>query len=216
MLGIQEISANHATVTHSPTSRETSECTLKGIEVFYKDERIALFIDGSNLFAAARALGFHIDYKRLLNEFNRRGKLVRAYYYTAVSEEEEFSPLRPLVDWLSYNGFRLVSKPTKKYTDSMGQSKIKGNMDIELVVDAMEMAEQVDHIILFSGDGDYVPMLASIQRKGVRVSVVSTTKSQPSMASDDLRRQADTFIELEDLRDVIGRADKQDSQLKSA
>jgi len=216
MLGIQEISANHATVTHSPTPRETSECTLKGIEVFYKDERIALFIDGSNLFAAARALGFHIDYKRLHNEFNRRGKMIRAYYYTAVTEDEDFSPLRPLLDWLSYNGFTLVSKPVKKYTDSMGQSKYKGNMDIELVVDAMEMAEQVDHIILFSGDGDFIPMLASVQRKGVRVSVVSTTKSQPSMASDDLRRQADTFIELDDLRDVIGRADKQDSQLKSA
>jgi uncharacterized LabA/DUF88 family protein len=194
----------------------TSECTLKGIEVFYKDERIALFIDGSNLFAAAKALGFNIDYKRLLTEFMRRGKMVRAYYYTAVVEDDEFSPLRPLTDWLSYNGFTLVSKPAKKYTDSLGQTKIKGNMDIELVVDAMEMAEQVDHIILFSGDGDYVPMLASIQRKGVRVSVVSTTRSQPPMVSDELRRQADTFIELEDLRDVIARPDKPGTQLRSA
>lgn len=184
--------------------------------MFYKDERIALFIDGSNLFAAAKALGFNIDYKRLLTEFMRRGKMVRAYYYTAVVEDDEFSPLRPLTDWLSYNGFTLVSKPAKKYTDSLGQTKIKGNMDIELVVDAMEMAEQVDHIILFSGDGDYVPMLASIQRKGVRVSVVSTTRSQPPMVSDELRRQADTFIELEDLRDVIARPDKPGTQLRSA
>ncbi|MDR6267225.1 MULTISPECIES: NYN domain-containing protein [Rhodobacterales] len=173
--------------------------------MFYRDERLALFIDGSNLYAAAKALGFDIDYKLLRSEFMRRGKLLRAFYYTALLESDEYSPIRPLVDWLNYNGFNMVTKPAKEYTDSMGRRKVKGNMDIELCVDAMELAPFVDHIVLFSGDGDYRPMIESLQRKGVRVSVVSTIRSQPPMISDDLRRQADNFIELDELRDVIGR-----------
>jgi len=173
--------------------------------MFYKDERLALFIDGSNLYAAAKTLGFDIDYKLLRQEFMRRGKLLRAFYYTALLENEEYSPIRPLVDWLNYNGFSMVTKPAKEYTDSMGRRKVKGNMDIELAVDAMELAPHVDHIVIFSGDGDFRPLVGSLQRQGVRVSVVSTIRSQPPMISDDLRRQADNFIELEDLRDVIGR-----------
>ena len=173
--------------------------------MFYKDERLALFIDGSNLYAAAKALAFDIDYKLLRQEFMRRGKLLRAFYYTALLENEEYSPIRPLVDWLHYNGFTMVTKPAKEYTDSMGRRKVKGNMDIELTVDAMELAPRIDHIVLFSGDGDFRPLIASLQRHGVRVSVVSTIRSQPPMISDELRRQADNFIELEDLRDVIGR-----------
>ena len=173
--------------------------------MFYRDERLALFIDGSNLYAAARALGFDIDYKLLRSEFLRRGKLVRAYYYTALLEDQEYSPIRPLVDWLDYNGFTMVTKPAKEFIDSMGRRKVKGNMDIELAIDAMEMAEKVDHIVLFSGDGDFKPLISAIQRKGCRVSVVSTIRSQPPMIADDLRRQADNFIELEELKDVIGR-----------
>ncbi len=173
--------------------------------MFYKDEKIALFIDGANLYAASKSLGFDIDYKALRAEFLRRGKLLRAFYYTALLEDEEFSPLRPLVDWLNYNGFMLITKEAKQYTDSMGRKKIKGNMDIELAVNAMELAPHVDHMIIFSGDGDFRPLVESVQRQGVRVSVVSTIKSQPAMASDDLRKQADNFIELDDLRDVIGR-----------
>ncbi|MCR9112184.1 MAG: NYN domain-containing protein [Rhodobacteraceae bacterium] len=173
--------------------------------MFYKDERLALFIDGSNLYAAAKSLGFDIDYKLLRAEFMRRGKLLRAFYYTALLENDEYSPIRPLVDWLNYNGFSMVTKPAKEYTDSQGRRKVKGNMDIELAVDAMELAPRVDHIVLFSGDGDFRPLVESLQRQGVRVSVVSTIRSQPPMISDDLRRQADNFIELEDLKDVIGR-----------
>ncbi len=79
--------------------------------MFYKDERLALFIDGSNLYAAAKALGFDIDYKLLRQEFMRRGKLLRAFYYTALLENDDYSPIRPLVDWLHYNGFTMVTKP---------------------------------------------------------------------------------------------------------
>lgn len=173
--------------------------------MFYRDERLALFIDGSNLYAATKALGFDIDYKLLRSEFMRRGKMVRAFYYTALIENEEYSPIRPLVDWLDYNGFTLVTKPAKEFTDSTGRRKVKGNMDIELSIDAMEMADHVEHIVLFSGDGDFRPLVNAIQRKGVRVSVVSTIRSQPPMIADDLRRQADNFIELDELREVIGR-----------
>ncbi len=173
--------------------------------MFYRDERLALFIDGSNLYAATKALGFDIDYKLLRSEFMRRGKMVRAFYYTALLENEEYSPIRPLVDWLDYNGFTLVTKPAKEFIDASGRRKIKGNMDIELAVDAMEMADHVEHIVLFSGDGDFRPLVGALQRKGVRVSVVSTIRSSPRMIADDLRRQADNFMELEELKDVIGR-----------
>ena len=173
--------------------------------MFYRDERLALFIDGSNLYAAAKALGFDIDYKLLRAEFMRRGKLLRAFYYTALIENEEYSPIRPLVDWLNYNGFTMVTKPAKEFTDSMGRRKVKGNMDIELAVDAMEMANRIDHMVLFSGDGDFRPLVEGVQRKGVRVSVVSTIRSSPPMIADDLRRQADNFIELEELKEIIGR-----------
>ncbi len=173
--------------------------------MFYKDDRLALFIDGANLYASAKALGFDIDYKLLRQEFARRGKLIRAHYYTALLENDEYSPVRPLVDWLNYNGFALVTKPAREFTDPQGRRKVKGNMDIELTVDALELAPRMDHAVIFSGDGDFRPLIEALQRKGVRVSVVSTIKSQPPMISDDLRRQADNFIDLEDLRAVVGR-----------
>src|ERR1700744_6575933 len=172
---------------------------------FYPQERIGLFIDGSNLYAAARALGFDIDYKRLLDVFKDYGHLVRAFYYTALVEDQEYSPIRPLVDWLDYNGYTMVTKPTKEFTDATGRRKIKGNMDIELAIDVMEMAQYLDHVVLFSGDGDFRRLVEAIQRKGVRVTVVSTVRSQPPMVADELRRQADHFLELQELAPFMAR-----------
>ena len=169
-------------------------------------ERIALFIDGSNLYAAARALGFDIDYKKLLEFFTGRGYMVRALYYTALIEDQEYSPIRPLVDWLDYNGYTMVTKPTKEFTDTTGRRKIKGNMDIELAVDMLEMADTLDHLYVFSGDGDFRRLVEAVQRKGKRVTVVSTVRSSPPMAADELRRQADVFLELEKLIPQISRA----------
>ena len=179
--------------------------------MFYKDERLALFIDGMNLYLAGKSLGFDIDYKLLRHEFSRRGKLLRVMYYTAILEKEDFSPIRPLIDWLSYNGYNMVTKAAKEYSDGEGRRKIKGNMEIELTVDAMQLASRIDHAVLFSGDGDYLPLVASLQRQGVRVSVVSTIRGQHPMIGDELRRQADNFIELDDLRDVIGRPAREQS-----
>ena len=168
-------------------------------------ERIALFIDGANLYQATKALGFDIDYRRLLREFEQRGRLVRAFYYTAVIEDEAFSSIQPLIDWLDYNGYAVVTKSAKAFVDATGHRKIKGNMDIELAVDAMAMADHIDHMWLFSGDGDYRALVAAVQCKGVRVSVVSTITTRPSMVADELRRQADEIIDLADLADRIGR-----------
>ncbi len=173
---------------------------------FYPADRIALFIDGANLYSAARSLNIDIDYKKLLDEFRKRGLLVRAYYYTAIVEEQEYSPIRPLIDWLDYNGFTMVTKPARRYVDSAtGQSRTKGNMDMEIAVDMLEMAAHLDHAVLFSGDGDFRRLVEAVQRKGVRVTVVSTVRSQPPMAADDLRRQADAFVDLADLISIVGR-----------
>jgi len=172
----------------------------------HSPDRIALFIDGANLYAAARALGFDIDYRKLLEEFRTRGYLVRAFYYTAIVEDQEYSSLRPLVDWLDYNGYMVVTKPAKEFTDSTGRRKVKGNMDIELAVDAMELAPHITHMVLFSGDGDFRSLVEAMQRRGVKVTVVSTVSTQPPMMSDDLRRQADIFLDLADLQAKVGRA----------
>jgi uncharacterized LabA/DUF88 family protein len=169
------------------------------------EERIALFIDGANLHATAKALGFDIDYKRLLIEFQSQGKLVRAFYYTTIFEDQDFAPIRPLVDWLDYNGYTVVTKATKEFIDASGRRKVKGNMDIELAVDAMELAGHVDQIVLFSGDGDFRSLVEAVQRRGVRVTVVSTLSSHPPMIADELRRQTDVFTDLVQLKSKIGR-----------
>ena len=172
---------------------------------FYPTDRIALFIDGANLYSAAKALNFDIDYRKLLDEFKKRGILIRAYYYTALVEGDDYSPIRPLVDWLDYNGFALVTKTAKEYTDSQGRKRWRGDMDIEIACDMLEIAERADHLVLFSGDGDFRRLIEAVQRKGARVTVVSTVRSSPPMTSDELRRQADTFVDLADLAGVIGR-----------
>lgn len=179
---------------------------FKPSNYFYAEEKLAVFIDGANLYAAAKTLEFDIDYKRLLTWISAQSRLVRAFYYTALMENEEYSPIRPLIDWLDYNGYTMVTKPAKEFTDAMGRRKVKGNMDIELAIDMMELADHVDHIVLFSGDGDFRRLVESVQRKGTRVTVVSTIRSQPPMVADELRRQADHFVDLLDLAEFIERA----------
>ncbi|AWN36306.1 NYN domain-containing protein [Methylobacterium radiodurans] len=168
-------------------------------------QRSALFIDGANLYATTKALGFDIDYKRLLKEFQGRDNLLRAFYYTAMVEDQEYSSIRPLIDWLDYNGYRVVTKPAREFTDSMGRRRFKGNMDIELAIDALELSPHIDHMVLFSGDGDFRSLVEAMQRRGVRVTVVSTIQTQPAMIADELRRQADEFLDLASLMPKIGR-----------
>jgi uncharacterized LabA/DUF88 family protein len=168
-------------------------------------DRIAVFIDGANLYATARTLGFDIDYRRLLKEFQGRGALLRAFYYTTVIEDQEYTSIRPLIDWLDYNGYTVVTKLTKEFVDASGRRKVKGSMHVELAVNAMELAGRIDRMFLFSGDGDFRPLLEAVQRRGVHVTVVSTLTSQPPMVADELRRQADAFLDLAELKATLGR-----------
>ena len=173
--------------------------------LLYPDERTAVFIDGANLYATAKTLGIELDYRKLLKHFQDKTRLVRASYYTAIFEDTEYTPLRPLVDWLDYNGFTVVTKPVREFTDAEGRKKIKGNMDIEIAVDMLELTPMLDHAVLFSGDGDFVPLIQMIKRKGVRTTVVSAAEVSPPMAADTLRRAADQFVELKALKDIFGR-----------
>jgi uncharacterized LabA/DUF88 family protein len=175
------------------------------MDIFDPREKVVLFIDGANLYATAKALGTDLDYRKLLKEFNKHAFLLRAYYYTALVEDQEYSSIRPLIDWLDYNGYTVVTKPAKEFTDSLGRRKIKGNMDIELAIDALEMAPFYDHLVLFSGDGDFTALVAAVQRMGKKVTVASTIATQTPMIADDLRRQADHFLDVADLVKIIGR-----------
>lgn len=172
---------------------------------FYPDERIALFIDGANLYSTAKTLDFDIDYGKLLDLFRGKGRLIRANYYTALIEHDDYSPIRPLMDWLDYNGYHVITKPAREFTDRDGRKRIKGNMDMEIAVDMIDMCPHVDHMLLMSGDGDFRAVIRAVQARGVRVSVISTMKSRPAMLSDELRRQADAVIELSDMDRLIGR-----------
>ena len=165
-------------------------------------QKIAIFIDGANVYATVKSLGFEIDYKRLLNEFRSRGLLLRSFYYTAVFEHSERPSLQALLDWLAYNGFTVVTrKAGKEFIDQSGRPKIKSNVNVELAIDAMEIAPRIDQMVLFSGDGDLRSLVQAVQRQGIRVVVVSSTPT----AAQELRRQADEFIDINELRDKIGR-----------
>jgi len=180
--------------------------SLRGGQMeLYPSERIALLIDGANVYSTSKALGFEIDYKRLLAHFRLQARLVRALYYMTFPADQQYISIRPLLDWLDYNGYTMVTKPTKEFTDASGRRKIKANMDIELTVDAMRLADSLDHIVLFSGDGDFRVLVDALQEKGKRVSVVSTLQTQPPMVADVLRRQADQFIDLADLESLVCR-----------
>lgn len=167
--------------------------------IFLPNERAAVFIDGANLYSASRNLGFDVDYKSLLEFFQDRTNLLRAHYYSAIVDNEDYTPLKPLCDWLSYNGFCVVSKPAKDFVDASGKRRVRGNMDIEIAVDMLELAPRMDHAILFSGDADFRRLIEAVQHKGVRTTVVSSLKSSPPTISDELRRQADQFVELAEI-----------------
>lgn len=184
-------------------------------QLIHPDERVALFIDGANFYSAAKSLALDIDYRKLLEEFRARGRFIRASYYTALVEDQDFSPIRPLVDWLDYNGYTLVTKPAREYTDAAGRRRFKGDMDVEIAVDLVQAADYLDHAFLFSGDGDFLPALEAVQRKGVRVSVVSTIKSNPPMIADDLRRAADNFVDLADIAPLVGRPPRERAAAES-
>ena len=170
------------------------------------NERFAVFIDGSNFHSTSKSLGFDVDFALMLDQLKQKGRLVRAYYYTALPHDGEVAPIRRLADWLDYNGYTVISKQTRDFYDSTtGTKRTKGNMDMELALDMLKLAPHIDHAVLFSGDGDFVRLLEEMQNRGLRVTVVSSAKTKPPIMADVLRRQTDDFIELNDVRDLIGR-----------
>ena len=175
---------------------------------FHPNERIALFIDGANFYNTVKALDFDIDYGALLDYFKGKGRLIKAYYYTAVRENDDYAPLKPLLDWLDYNGFHIITKPAKTRVNRDGRTRIKGDMDVEITLGMLELAPHVDHMVLFSGDGDFRAAVEAVQKQGVRVSVCSSLEIKPPMLADELRRQADAFIEIDDLEPEVGRPER--------
>lgn len=170
---------------------------------FYYNERTALFIDGADLDATCKALGFHVDFKKVLELFRSTTRLIRATYYALYSEQQEYSPVRPLVDWLGYNGYMTVSKPAKEIVDGTGRHFVANSIAVELTIDAIQLAPSIDHIVLFSGSADFRSLLAALQKAGRRVTVVSSRKASERSVSDELRRQCDQFLELDDLQEQI-------------
>ena len=172
---------------------------------FYPNERIAMFIDGSNLYSTVKHLDFDIDYQKMLTLFREKGRLIRANYYTALVEEADYAPIRPLVDWLDYNGYHCITKPAIFQVDRDGRRHTKGNMDAEMIVDMLQMAPHIDHYIIFTGDGDFRASVEAVQKQGVRVTVVSSRVTKPPMLADELRRQCDDFIEISEMDKIFGR-----------
>lgn len=175
-----------------------------------------VLIDGSNLYESARATGIRIDYKRLLALMNEDGTLLRSYYFTALRDKSIQAPLRATVDWLSHNGYVCVTKATKEWDEPVTRfneqgvqvtemvRKIKGNVDVDIVTYAFKCAHLVQEIYLFSGDGDFTIMVKELQeRYALKVFVVSSI----GLVSTELRRQADKFIDLSNLRSDIGKED---------
>lgn len=169
---------------------------------FYKDEKMAAFIDGAYLYTISRNLDFDIDYKKLLGWMHERSHLVRANYYTLLFEDQDYSPVKPLVDWLDYNGFTMVTKTAR---EESGSRRRRSSIDVDLAVDAMDLADHIDHVLLFVGDSDYRKLIEVLRSKGVRVSVFGTIRTGSPLVADELRRMADFFYEMEDLIEVIGR-----------
>ena len=167
--------------------------------------KTVVFIDGQSLFSTAKSLGFNIDFKKLLDELKTFGDLIRTKYYTLADDEDDDSPIIPLTDWLSYNGYSVVTKFVRSHVDPEGRKRVRGKIDVELSVDMLEIAPHVDHVVLVSGDGDFAYLLAALQRQGKKCTVISSVQSTQQICADSLRRTADQFIDLAQLKSKICR-----------
>jgi uncharacterized LabA/DUF88 family protein len=150
-------------------------------------DKVAVFFDMSNLYFAARDLGVRIDYARLLEFLANGRRLHRAYAYMAISPDE--SSAIPFLTWLRRNGFRVVTKPLKRFSDGT----TKGDLDMELAVDLLTQAPYIDIAIIVSGDGDFTYLVDRAQRLGLRVEIAST----PRYTAIELLEIADRYIDLE-------------------
>lgn len=197
-------------------------------------ERLAIFIDGSNFrHATFNAFGMRVDYSRLLRYFSRDAFLIRAYYYTGEWDDAAISyylrhvnPADPAAvradlerqrdadrrfwRFLDRSGFRVVRKPVRVFRDAQGDVRVKADLDLELAIDMLTLAEKCDTQVLVSGDGDFVPLVNAVAARAVRVVVLSTQAEEAFQnahyrASDDLLDAADEFLSIESVRPHIER-----------
>lgn len=150
-------------------------------------DKVAIFFDMSNLYFAARDLGVRIDYTKLLDFLLNGRRLYRAYAYMAVAPED--STAIPFLTWLRRNGFRVVTKPLKRFSDGT----TKGDLDMELAVDLLSQAPYIDVAVIVSGDGDFTYLVDRAQRLGLRVEIAST----PRYTAIELLEIADRYVDLE-------------------
>lgn len=178
----------------------------QGIDMFYNTERIGLFIDGYSLYQTVRAMDLRIDYKALRDLFASKGRLNRVQYFATVNDHDpdEFNPQRKTFDWLQYNGFDVQTIQTRSFTGSDGEIQYRGNASVLMTCYALKHAEHLDHVVILTGNADFAPLITALQERGTRVTMVSTIKNG-SLCSDQLRRSADDFIDLEDLRQQISK-----------
>lgn len=164
--------------------------------MIFETERAAVFIDGYGTHYTCKSLGIEIDYRKLSELIRRQTTVIRNYYFTPLVEGQDFIAVKPLLDFLQYNGWTTVTRPYKEHYVSTNTA---------LAVTAMEIAPAIEQAIIFSGNGDFTPLIEALKRRGIHTTVASTVRSEQSYCSDDLRRAADAFIDLDDIRSAISR-----------
>jgi len=176
----------------------------------YREDRVALVIDGPNLYGTLKALNRDADFKAIYAYFSAHCRLKNCNYYVALPTTDEYNPVQKLVDWLGYNGYRVSTKPLRQHIDEEGRRRVRGSMAVEMAIDMAEMAasSNFDRIVLFSGDTDLRYAIEAAQRKGTPVTMVTSLKS----ISDEVRWQADRFVEIESVLDIISKPSSRPSQ----
>lgn len=166
-------------------------------------EKAAIFIDGWNLARVSRDyLRREIDFERLLNYFSRNARIIKAFYYIGEDTEDgENAKQHKFLTWMKRNGYKVVSRPIKVYVDDKGKYYKKADLDADITLDMMDLADKVDKIVLFSGDGDFANVIDRIGMKGVRTQVVALW----DVASGDLVEAADEFLDLKDIINEIAK-----------
>jgi uncharacterized LabA/DUF88 family protein len=160
--------------------------------------RVAIFVDGSNLFYAALQLNIEIDYTKLLARLTGGSRLLRSFFYTGVDRTNEKQ--QGFLLWMRRNGYRVIAKDLIQLPDG---SK-KANLDVEIAVDMMALVGSYDTAVLVSGDGDLAYAVDAVSYRGVRVEVVSLR----SMTSDSLINVSDRYIDLENVKEDIQKTPK--------
>ncbi len=163
-------------------------------------ERIALFIDGANVYAAAKRLGWNFDHRKILEHFGGYGTLHNAFYYTAVPLPMDDKQKR-FIDALTYMGYTVRTRPLRESTDEHGDTQRRASLDIEIVTDLLTTDARYDTAVLLTGDGDFERPVEVLRARGKRVIVASI----PEMTSYELRNAADQYIDFKDIREAVER-----------